>query len=440
MNNDKDRVDEMTDEAVTFDTSADGNAELFNDIKPKRKLNIIPKIVCLLFAVIIWYYVMQVDNPDYKQDFSDIKVNLVNTDELTNKGLSIFTGTSYSADITVSGKKSVINKYTSDDITIRADVLKNYTSPGTQIVDLDISLPSGLTLVSQDNTISVFVDEKTTVKIPVSVDQRVGATTLADYEAGTLTSEYAEVTVKGPKTIVDTIDKAIVKADFSEFGVLETTIKTSGNVYLYNKDGDEITSAYISLDYPVMDVTYPIYYTKDVALTVSYKYGFYNDENVSVEIVPATVSVTGDASYVKKLDSIEIAVIDEKQINKDMSLTYDLKSTNEYTFTDDSITSATVNITNVGTVTKIFRVTNLEVIGGDNKCEIADAYVDVTLRGTAARLSKLTSDDITLTCDISGYDDSISGEMNFDADVVIEGSPEGVWEIGSYEITVSVNE
>ena len=46
--------------------------------KAKRKLNLLPKIVCLFFAVVIWYYVMQVDNPEYKQTISGIKVNLIN--------------------------------------------------------------------------------------------------------------------------------------------------------------------------------------------------------------------------------------------------------------------------------------------------------------------------------------------------------------------------
>lgn len=404
----------------------------------KRKLNIIPKIVCLFFAVVIWYYVMQVDNPDYKQTFTGVTVSLVNTDELTSRGLSIFTGTSYSADITVSGKKSVINNYTSDDITVKADILKNYTTAGMQVVDLDVTLPSGLTLVSQDNTISVFVDEKTSLKLPVTVDQKTGATTSADYEPGVLTTEYSEVTVKGPKTIIDNIDHAVVKADFSDFGVLESTITTDGTVIIYNKNGDIVSSAYLSVDYPTMKVTYPIYLTKSVPLGVTYKYGLYNDNNCKATIEPETVEVKGEASVVKKLDTIYVGTIDEKQIEKDKTLTFDIPTSDDYAVIGD-VTTAAVSITNVGTQTKIFRVENLVCNGGSKNCEILNEYVDVTVRGSAVQLAGISADDITLTCDLTDYDGSLSGEYEFDAKVKINTSS-SVWEIGTYKLKISVNQ
>ena len=405
--------------------------------KAKRKLNILPKIICLFFAVVIWYYVMQVDNPDYQQTISGVKVNLVNTDELTNKGLSIFNGTSYTADITVSGKKSIINSYTSEDISVKADVLKSFNTPGMQVVELDVTLPAGLTLVSQDNTISVFVDEKTTVKIPVTVDQRTGATTSAEYETGTLYAEFSEVTVKGPKTIVDNIDHATVKADFSEFGVLESTITTVGNVSLYNKSGEELSSAYLTLDYPTMKVTYPIYLTKEVPLSVDLKYGLYKEDNANIVINPASVLIRGDAAAIKSINGITCGVIDEKQVERDKTLTFGLVPEDGYSFVED-VTAAQVTITNVGTSTRIYRVTNLSVIGGDKNCSVADEYVDVTLRGPAAQLAAITAGDISVSCDISDYDTKINGEMAFDATVSIAGNRSGVWEIGYYKLTVSV--
>lgn len=438
MNNDnnENRVD-------TSEVQAEYSADIISDVdavpdtKVRRKLNIIPKIICLLFAVLIWYYVMQVDNPDYQQTFNGIKVNLVNSDELTNRGLSIFTGTNYSADLTVSGKKSVISKYTSEDIVVQADILKSYTSPGMQVVDLDVTLPSGLSLVNQDNTISVFVDEKTSVKIPITVDQRTGATTSGDYEPGTLAPEFSEITVKGPKTIVDNVDHATVKADFSEFGVLESTTTTDGTVVLFNKDGDELSSAYLSIDYTTMKVTFPIYLTRELPLTVSYKNGLYNDSNVSVSITPETAQVKGDASYIKKLDNIEVAVIDEKQIEKDKTLTFELVPTDDYTFADD-IATVDVKITNVGTITRIYRVTNFSVNKGGKDFKITNEYVDVTLRGPAAKLEAISADDITVRCDLSDFNELSNGE--YDATIAISGNPSDVWEIGTYKLTVSVTQ
>ena len=404
----------------------------------KRKLNIVPKIVCLLLAVLIWYYVMQVENPDYQQTFTGVKVTLVNTDELTNRGLSIFNGTNYIADLTVSGKKSVISSYTSDDITIRADVLKNYTSPGMQTVDLEVSLPAGLTLVDQDNSISVFVDEKTSRKFTLEIDQltKNSATITDDYEAGAIIADPAEITVKGPKTVMDDIDRAVVKADFSQFGKLENTISTEGTVCLYDKDGNEVSNVYIENPYPTVKLTQPILLEKDVVLNVTFKNGFYNGTNVATAAVPSSVRIKGNASDIRNVSSIDLPPIDEKTIDKDKTtVTVPLETSELYTVVGD-VTSAEVTVTNLGTTTSSYRVTNLTVVGDGGKFTVADDYVDVTLRGPAGTLSGISANDITLKCDLGNYSDPPEGE--YSASVVIAGSPAGVWEIGSYELKLEI--
>ena len=219
--------------------------------------------------------------------------------------------------------------------------------------------------------------------------------------------------------------------------MLESTISTVGTVSMYNKSGDEVTSPYITSDYSTMRVTYPIYLTKTVPLTVSYKYGFYNENNVNVEIIPAEVEVKGEAAYVKKLESIEVGVIDEKQIDKDKTLTYNLPEFEELSYVGD-VSSASIRITNVGTITKTYRVTDLRVNSDGKKCEILNDYVDVTLRGTAVQLAGITSEDVSLTVDLTNYDDSLSGELDFEAAVTINSSSKNIWEIGTYKLTVSV--
>ena len=403
-------------------------------VKQKRKLNIVPKIICLLLAVLIWYYVMQVENPNYQQTFTGVKVTLVNTDELTNRGLSIFNGTNYISDITVSGKKSVINSYTSDDISIKADVLKNYTSPGMQTVDLEVSLPSGLTLIGQDNSISVFVDEKTNRKFTLEIDQvtKNSATVTDDYESGTIISDPSEISVKGPKTVMDTIERAVVKADFSKFGKLESTINTEGTVYLYDKDGNEVSSVYIENPYPTVKLTLPVLFEKDAPVNVTFKNGFYNNSNVETTVSPETVRIKGNASDIKNISSIDLPAIDEKTIDKDtMTVTVALDSSDSYTVVDD-ITSVDVLIKNIGTTTVSYRVTNFVVVGDKGKFAVDNNYVDVILRGAPAALENIDASDITLKCDLSSYSDPPEGK--YTAEVMVSGSPAGVWEIGTYEL------
>ena len=56
-----------------------------------RKLNLIPRIVCFVFAFIMWIYVMVVDSPDYEQRFDGVPVDIVGATALEkNSSFSVF--------------------------------------------------------------------------------------------------------------------------------------------------------------------------------------------------------------------------------------------------------------------------------------------------------------------------------------------------------------
>ena len=40
------------------------------------------KVLCLLAAVVIWLYVMNVENPDYEQTIESVPVKIINSEEI----------------------------------------------------------------------------------------------------------------------------------------------------------------------------------------------------------------------------------------------------------------------------------------------------------------------------------------------------------------------
>ena len=89
----------------------------------KRKYNIIPKIMCLAAAFVLWLYVMQIDSVDTESTFTGVRVYLENTSEIESRnGLFVYSGDGTLVNVTVTGRKSVINSYTSDDIRVEADL------------------------------------------------------------------------------------------------------------------------------------------------------------------------------------------------------------------------------------------------------------------------------------------------------------------------------
>lgn len=436
MKNDK------TDMEFTEDASVERIDEEYSDGKSKKtKIRIVPALVCLLLAVIVWFYAMQVDNPDYKYVFEDITVSIDDQQlkELSNRGLTSFTGSDYKVDITVRGKKSIINRYTNNDIIVTADVLKNYTSPGKQTVELKVSLPDGLTLVDTNKTINVFIDENTSVKVPAKVNEKHGGIISKDYEYGALIPQVSEVTVSGPKTKTEQIAYALVTADFSGDTVTSTLTRSDCPIVLVTADGDQISnpqSEYLSFSPNTMNVTFPVYLTKEVPLSVSYKYGYFNDDNLSYSVTPSTVVIKGEPKDIEKIDTVVVGELDEKKIEKDETLTFDLPQSELFTYVDEEITSADVRILNVGTQVVSFNVRNFKLESAPSGYAVTNDYVTVRLRVPDSQISRITSDDVTLVCDLSGFSsDSIAGEH--EATVSLADGFDGVWEIGAYTVNVA---
>ncbi len=405
----------------------------------KRKFNILPKIICVLIAVIIWFYVMQVDSPDYEETFDDVPIVLTGTNVLENeKSLFVYEGYGYTVDITVNGKKSIISKYTVDDIKITAD-LSGINEAGEYDIALKTKLPSGLSFVKYDyDQINVYVDEKASVDVPIKA-KITGANYNNEYEYGELVTEYNSVIVTGPKTALESIDNALASIDLSGLGVITETTSAVRPLTLMNKSGEKISNPYIKLSRSEVKVTLPVYTEKVVSLTVDSLNGYYNERNSIIKIQPSELRIKGDPSVLSEINSINVATLNEKLIEDNVTYTYELEESDKYIYLSNNVIS--VKVTHVNTVTKTFSVENIKVDAGENEYRLSQKSVDITLRGPEKQLEEITADDIAVIADVSSYSTDYSGVVSAEVDIVItKDGVTDVYDIGSYRVQIRVND
>ena len=94
--------------------------------------NLSLKILAFLAAVIMWFLVVNIDDPVTDQTFSDIPVTVINDNIVTdaNRTYQIVDGTQ-EVDVTVTAKRSELSRISADDIQAVADMKE--LSLGTQI-------------------------------------------------------------------------------------------------------------------------------------------------------------------------------------------------------------------------------------------------------------------------------------------------------------------
>ncbi len=403
-------------------------------IRQNRRENVIAKILCVLAAIVLWFYVVATDTVTDERTFSGVSVTLRNLDAIEDAlGLSVISGYNATVDITVGGTKSELGRITAEDIKAYVD-LKTIASAGEYSLEVNTSLPSGITVSSMSvNYINVYVDKRTTISVPVKALET--HTMESNYTLGAPVLSFDTVNVSGPAEELDEIDHARVMLDL---GRVTKSMSSTGTLELVDKSGAVISNPYVRLQTTEVNVFYPVYTYKEVPLIVSYKYNYYNASNVSVTVMPSTILVKGEPDTLDKLDSITLTQLDEKKITGDTTQTVTIQLPDGIESGDD-ISTASVQITHKGTETRSLVVTNLSISNpNDLNYELASSSITVTFRGTYSKLMLLGSSNVTANIDL-GYLTNSSGTVEVPVTFTLSDALSGsVYELGEYTMGVTI--
>lgn len=403
--------------------------------KNRNGYDILPKILCFIAALMLWMYVTQIETADYEETFNGVAVELINTNVLESEaGLHVYSGHGNTVNVTVSGRKSDISRYTSDNISVFADV-SEITESGRHTIPITAEIPEGLSVSKMSvSFINVYVDAASTVE--VDVKPKISTAVIGDgCELGEISPEFSLVTVTGPKTVINEIDYAQISL---ELGNLDSTVSTIAPLELIGRNGDTIDMRYVQLNRSEMKVTVPVYTTKEVPLCVDYKYGYYNENNVKITYEPETVTIKGDPLELAKISAVSLGTLDEKSITSDVMHVYKLILPSGIT-SAENIETVNVTISHIGTTVRSYSVDTIDVEGAGNaKYELLTKNLTVRVRGTNSELDKIKKENIKVTVDISEYGDSITGTVTVNADVSVGDNSDKAYAVGDYPVQIKI--
>ena len=278
--------------------------------KKIKAIDIVAYIICLVVAFGIWAYVTSTENGEYEYQFTGVSVNLDGVSELKNKyNLLPISGYSTEMTLTVKGHRSEITKYTAEDIYAYVD-LSLIETAGRYSLEIRFDLPNNMQLVSAEPAIiPVFVDEMVEKHVPVEIDiLYTSADNITVFEPEIDDDKILDgkITVSGPKSVVDSIDHALVVRDL---GTITTGVGFHSQLSLIDDSGDEVTNPYVKTNVTEVSVSVKVLIEKTVALKAdyvqnaddkyTYKVTWYYDGQV-VE----NVRIVGDPKYVAQYDPV----------------------------------------------------------------------------------------------------------------------------------------
>lgn len=310
MNNENENVNANVVQNVSENT-------VNNSVTPKKKatriVDLIAYLLCLVVAFGIWAYVIGTENNEYEYVFTDVVVNLEGVNELKEQyNLSPISGFGTEIKITVKGLRSEIANYTSDDIFAYVD-LGFVNSADRHSLEVKVDLPGNIELVSAEpSKVNVFVDETVEKQVDIKVDVLyTSADNLTVYPADIDDADIlnGKVTVSGPKTVIDSIDHALIVKDLGE---VTTGVKFNSAFTLIDSDGVEINNPYIKTDVSEVSVSVKVTVEKMVALNAIYEevvdpYRYTVVWKYDGEIVE-NVRIVGDPLVVSNYETINIEI------------------------------------------------------------------------------------------------------------------------------------
>ncbi len=361
------------------------------------------KIVCLVAAIIVWFYVSGEQSVTYEKEFQGVEIKY-SMGTLTEKGYSIISGKNATVNVTVTGTRREVNSMSSEDIIARADLSKIKTA-GEYPVEIKVTAPGNTNVKTvYPHELNVYID--TPIKKSFRVETDIHNLSMSD---STLKMKKPilsvdEVWVTGPEEEVNKIACAMVDLDFSGDRVSDSITKRGIAIKLVDFEGKEYSNSYVELDRSETDVD--IIVNKQITVPVRPKYsGGFSAKNAgySEETDPSEISIRGVPGVISGIEYIETTEINADEISGTVYGTEVSLSIPSGVETDVDTDSVSVTLRRTNGKTEV-ETSNILLINGKKELEFsADAEsIGVTFSGNLADIDKLSGENVYLIADLSG--------------------------------------
>ena len=371
------------------------------------------KIVSLVLAFLIWFVVVQANNPTDTHTFQNVKVTLINT-ELFDENNQVYNivGQTDTVNVVVRAPKSVLSSLKVSDILAEADV--------ANMVDGEIAIVYS---VYGNNSVESVKGDRSYIKVEledkerkyIQLENRYVGQAADGYMVGGMKADQNMIEISGPKSAIDRVESAAVTIDVTN---AKNSLSANVEIILYDKDKNEINENsitkqvdYVHVNVEILEIkTVTIYASKAGTPAEGYLY------TGSLQVSPATIKIAGSPSDISAVNRLFITdSVDISGAETDVVSTVDLSK-----YLPDGIIFADPDYDGSATVTvfieekeyKNFDVSTSSVVFNNLPSGAVATIVSptdkmvVTLAGLKEELDALTVDSIVAAIDFAEWMDA----------------------------------
>ena len=289
------------------------------------------KLLSVIAAIMLWLIIVSIDDPVTYQDFSGIRVTMLNEDAVTDKDkVYRIEDNSDIISVRVQARRSILEKLSSEDFTATADMEKNIKLDN--LVGIEVSCSSRkvrssdvLNITKSRENVVIRIEDASSEQFNVLVNE-IGQEG-EGYMVGTAMPEQSLIQISGPASVIAEIRRVVV--DLNKTGFTSDQVKNC-EIKIYDNANNPIDTTYLEYNGKTtgMNVHVTMFKKKTVRLRVDYT-GTPGDGYSFQELTfkPETLEIAGTAENIADLREISIpgeavnieGITEDTQINVDVT-------------------------------------------------------------------------------------------------------------------------
>ena len=372
--------------------------------------NIGLKILALLIAVIVWWVVMNIDDPLVKKTINGVSVELRNDDDLIDKGYIYEVESGNVIAITVWAPESVAKELKSSDFIAYADLSQR--SPLTDTANITVECVKSdvkndiKEITSKIQVVKLSIDNKQTAEVPVTT--AIVGNPAENYVIGDISISQNKIDITGAASVIEKIVRAEIKYDVSN---MMQSVNEMVTPVFYDENNNVVDTGAIQLSRNSLRLSVVINPTKWIGITINpsvtvaddYKMVGYSLSFDQVKIAGTQESLANISAIDLPSDAIELTDVTESQ-DCVVNLANYLKASYKIV---SGTTELTVHIDIEPMVVKsyIVRKNGIAVnnLGDGLEAQIEDSYIEVKVKAIQEVHDSFNMDVLNPNIDLKGY-------------------------------------
>lgn len=407
------------------------------NLKNGRAFNI---TVAVFLALVLWLYVINVENPTGDTTFRNFPIQVQGADTLKNAGLMVTNLDRDTLKIKVTGRRKTLMQIPRSKLSATLD-LSGITGPGTWTLTCHVSLggtvSEGSVSVSESKDFLVTATVEKTASKVVPVQSQFRGTLAAGYEADPIQMEPSTLEITGPEDYIQQISSALVDVPGED---LSQSVSGDMPFLLLDQEGNTLSTEHLILSAEEIAITLPVVKVYEIPLSVEFVAGGgAAEEDVTCTISPQTVRLSGDDEVLSSMKELVIGQVDLSQVFTLRNFTFPIQLPQGITLrSEETQASVQVSLQDLPMRSIATSQITLSNIPRGWNASLVNSSIQVWVRGEEEVLNRITGENIRVEVDLSQVQPT-AGQRRAEAKVSLVDA-EGLGVVGTdYSVAVSLS-